>query len=338
VRKIGFRQFESLLKPSEVYVTHDPQLVSESIVRLKCHGATQYRQRHLKVIILYVLDRVKYLLISCDNAGNGKHLLTLGSTVISDEEMREIVRVRLSAESRGGAGYGGVNPGYLAAECCRNVPRDRMQEPIQPQVRRTAVCSRVRPRSASPPGRSLRKQRNRGRQNPIAGHGRPELMLRNERNHRLPPRGSAKQPRTHCGQRNTGRLQRILRLFRLFRIRVQAGIGPAAISENLSGRWRKPTWAGAHHEFMGNCLSWESRFPNVPFPVRLPLQGLLIDINRSITRSACHFHGSEFPTPDQIDSTRTMPWRSAKRERGSPQPQEIAAPTAELLSADGDLS
>src|SRR5437762_8400070 len=88
----------------------------------------------------------------------------------------------------------------------------------------------------------------------------------------------------------------ILRLFRLFRIRVQAGIGPAAISENLSGRWRKPTWAGAHHEFMGYCLSWESRFLNVPFPVRLPLQGRLIDINLRITRSACHFHGSEFPT------------------------------------------
>jgi hypothetical protein len=31
----------------------------------------------------------------------------------------------------------------------------------------------------SPQERSLRKQRNGGRQNPIAGHGRPELMLRN---------------------------------------------------------------------------------------------------------------------------------------------------------------
>src|SRR5438045_6619185 len=25
-------------------------------------------------------------------------------------------------------------------------------------------------------------------------------------------------------------------------------------------------WAGAHNEFMGNCSSWESRFPNVRFP------------------------------------------------------------------------
>src|SRR5882724_13664159 len=25
-------------------------------------------------------------------------------------------------------------------------------------------------------------------------------------------------------------------------------------------------WAGAHHEFMENCSSWESRFPNVRFP------------------------------------------------------------------------
>jgi hypothetical protein len=25
-------------------------------------------------------------------------------------------------------------------------------------------------------------------------------------------------------------------------------------------------WAGAHREFMGNCPSWESRFPNVRFP------------------------------------------------------------------------
>src|SRR2546426_8668823 len=30
--------------------------------------------------------------------------------------------------------------------------------------------------------------------------------------------------------------------------------------------WPKPMWAGAHHEFMGNCSGWESKFRTYRFP------------------------------------------------------------------------
>ena len=39
----------------------------------------------------------------------------------------------------------------------------------------------------------------RGGQNPVARHGSPELMLRYECNHRLPPGRPAEQPRKHRG-------------------------------------------------------------------------------------------------------------------------------------------